>query len=61
MENLNDLIWTDEGSNESGDVSTQGTEMYKACMVAFCANNSAGMPNGICTHCPGPYKTASCL
>ena len=57
MENLNDLIWTDEDSDESSDVSTQGTEMYKACMVAFCADNSAG----ICTHCGGPYKTASCL
>ena len=36
MENLNDLIWTDEDVNESDDASTQGSEMYKVCMIAFC-------------------------
>ena len=41
MENLNDLIWTDEIDNENGDISTQGTEMHKACMIAFCGGGSS--------------------
>ena len=61
MENLNDLIWTDEDSNQNGETSTQGTEMHKVCMVAFCANNSAGMPNGGCIVCHDILRTVGCL
>lgn len=61
MENLNDLIQTDEEDNENGDISTQGTEMHKACMVAFCVNNYAGMPNGGCTVCHEILRTVGCL
>lgn len=36
MENLNDLIWTDEDGDENSAVSTQGSEMTRVCMIAFC-------------------------
>lgn len=34
MENLNDLIWTDEDDDDS--VSTFGVNMRQICMIAFC-------------------------
>ncbi len=60
MENLNDLIWTDE--DENNEVSTQGSEMYRVCMIAFCTNNSA-TPNSTagCIVCGDNYRSLSCL
>ena len=58
MENLNDLIWTDEDVNESDDAGTQGSEMYKVCMVAFCGD-SAGPSGFACGH-EWVYRTAAC-
>lgn len=36
MENLNDLIWTDETGNENGGADSQGSNMHNICMIAFC-------------------------
>ena len=55
MENLNDLIWTDEDSNENGESGTMGTEMYKVCLVAFCDSIVRGGSTGS----NGPSESAS--
>ena len=56
MENLNDLIWTDEDSNEDGEVSAPAVEMHTICMIAFCGNGYSGAP---CGHV-STYRTAAC-
>lgn len=59
MENLNDLIWTDEEDNKDGDVCAPAVEMHTVCMVAFCGD-SAGPTGAPCGH-EWVYKTAACL
>jgi len=43
MENLNDLIWTDEDENSTQ--SLEGPPMAKLCMVAFCDIIYPGPPS----------------
>ena len=57
MDNLNDLIWTNEDNDEDGEVSTPTVEMRTICMVAFCGNGYSGAP---CQH-ESVYKTAACI
>ncbi len=61
MENLNDLIWTDENSNEKDKINPQGDNMHQICMTAFCGNNFSGTPYGSCTVCGGDLRLFSCL
>lgn len=47
MENLNNLIWTDEDGDDNNDIQTQRI-MVELCLVAFCTvENSGGL------ECPG--------
>lgn len=56
MENLNDLIWTDEENSDNNDIQPQNESMYKVCMVAFCgAGNFFGCVND------RPMRTLSCM
>ncbi len=43
MENLNDLIWTDEDDDDS--VNTLGVNMRQICMIAFCQSIVGGGKN----------------
>ena len=40
MENLNDLIWTDEEDDGNNEIQPQNDNMHKACMVAFCGDTA---------------------
>lgn len=63
MENLNDLIWTDEDGDENSGVSTQGSEMARICMIAFCGigvgGDTAGNFYGCCQD--SAYRTIACI
>lgn len=54
MENLNNLIWTDEDDNNGNGIQPHGTPMEEACLVAFCKTSTpgggpGGIPGGIGT------------
>lgn len=36
MENLNNLIWTDEDVNNGADIQSENGDMRERCMIAFC-------------------------
>lgn len=57
MENLNDLIWTDEEGNDDNDIQPQNESMHQKCMIAFCgtAGNFYGCIND------RPMRTLSCM
>lgn len=56
MENLNDLIWTDEEDGDNNDIQPQNELMYKKCMTAFCgAGNFYGCIND------RPERSLSCM
>ena len=65
MENLNDLIWTDEDADKNSEISTQGSEMTRVCMIAFCGGgisvggDIAGNFYG-CTR-DASYGTVACI
>ena len=41
MENLNDLIWTDEEDSGNNNIQPQGhNPMFESCMIAFCTAGS---------------------
>lgn len=61
MENLNDLIWTDEDSNENDDARTQDSGMHEVCMIAFCGGMDSAGPSGFACGREWTYKTAACL
>lgn len=42
MDNLNDLIWTDEDGNDDNSTQPQNERMYQKCMIAFCDVQTAG-------------------
>ena len=58
MENLNDLIWTDEEDSGNNNIRPQEHEpMHEKCMIAFCAD-SAGNTGYACN--VSVYRTAAC-
>lgn len=67
MENLNDLIWTDEDDNNG--ISTQNIKdrpMMEICMVCLCkidsSNVSIGMgSNFACINQGGPFSPEGCI
>ena len=63
MENFNDLIWTDE--DENNEASTQGREMQRVCMIAFCGGGISvgGDIAGNFYGCiqDTPYTTIACI
>ena len=59
MENLNDLIWTDEEDGDNNDIQPQNELMYKKCMIAFCGFDSAGSSGYACSI--PVYHTSACL
>lgn len=70
MENLNDLIWTDEDGNNG--ISTQGVPdkpMLKVCMICLCkmdppdgSGGAIGMgSNFACINQGGPFRPNGCM
>lgn len=64
MENLNDLIWTDEDADTNSEISTQGIEMTRVCMIAFCGGG-IGVGGDIAGNFYGciqdaPYRMSPC-
>ncbi len=61
MENLNDLIWTDE--NDEAD--TQDAGMHEVCMIAFCDHSISvgGDTAGNFYACgpDSPYRSIPCI
>ena len=59
MENLNDLIWTDEGNADG--VQPYGTELSIACMSDVCMGVLCGaVINTFSCHVDGAIHTISC-
>lgn len=63
MENLNDLIWTDE-DDKNGN-STQSTinnpPMRECCMVCLCMVDSSGTGGSSTVDFSGPTNRAGCI
>jgi hypothetical protein len=61
MENLNDLIWTDEDDNGGCDAqSIEGPPMDKLCIHGFCGSDSVGS-HPSCTCYNPPDRFVACL
>ena len=56
MENLNDLIWTDEENSDNNNIQPQEhNPMKETCMIAFCTD-------GIVPGCVmEAHRTLSCI
>ncbi len=65
MENLNNLIWTDEDDDNGNDIQLQGEgDMKERCLVAFCVISTPNGPAGNLLACgPGisPHPTMGCI
>ncbi len=59
MENLNDLIWTDEEGD--GDINPMNANMRPICMIAFCNSNPSPNSNSGCIVCHDIALPLNCL